>query len=172
MITLENKKLHDLIVTKDSIVEDAREISRKIEMIEIKVKRFEEKEKKITSKVTPPKELTDRGDEVAAQIARLSDELDMIAKQINDSKLEAVPKEMKDEHLQLLKDKEGLERDRNKIALKVQKYKDKMIPILKKEIKPLLKPYEDTETVKAKDGKVLVTVFNYLDDFKAKFRHN
>lgn len=170
MIELTNKKLHDLVVLKDELVWNGRAISQTIEDKEKKVKAFEEKEKKITAKIVPPKELTDKGDSIALQIGKLSDELDAIAKQINDSKLEAVPKEMKEEHMQLLKEIEGHERDRNKIALKVQKLKDKMIPILKKEVQPLLGEYEDTETVKAKDGKVLVTVFSYLEDFKKRFK--
>lgn len=180
MIEINNKKLHDHIVAKDALVSEGRSISLKIENIDIKVKRLEDKEKIITGKVLPPKELTDRGDEVTLQISKLSDELDKIAKQINDSKLEAIPKDMKEEHLTLLKDKEVLERDRNKIALKVQKIKDKVVPLIQKEVAPLIKKeriveidmgrFDDIETAKTKDGKVIITTFNHLEDYKKKFR--
>lgn len=170
MIIIDNKRLHDYIVQKDKLVDDGRAISRQIETLEVKIKRFEDKEKKITAKIVPPVELTDKGDAMAKELERLSAELGKIADQINQSKLDAIPEEMKNEHMQLLKDKEALERDRNKIALKVQKIKDKVIPIVQKEVKPLLKEYDDIETAKVKDGKVVINTFNYLEDFKAKFK--
>jgi hypothetical protein len=172
MIEIVNKRVHDFIVAKDEQVEIGRAISREIEGIEIKIKRLEEKEKKITAKVVPPKELTDRGDELVKQITALNTELTKIANQINDSKLAAVPEEMKNEHMQLLKDKQVKERERNKVALKVQKIKDKVVPIIQKEIKPLLKnEFDDIETAKTKDGKVIINTFNHLDDFKRTFRN-
>ncbi len=170
MITLENKRLHDLIIQKDEIVERGRKISRAIDAMEMRAKEFETKEKAITAKVVPPKELTDKGDALAKEVEKMGAELTKLADQINQSKLDAIPKEMKDEHLQLLKDKEKLERDRNKVALKVQKIKDKCIPIIQKEVKPLLGEYDDIETAKTKEGKVVIATFNHLDDFKKKFR--
>lgn len=170
MIIIDNKRLHDYIVQKDKLVDDGRAISRQIETLEVKIKRFEDKEKKITAKIVPPVELTDKGDAMAKELERLSAELGKIADQINQSKLDAIPEEMKNEHMQLLKEKEELERERNKVALKVQKIKDKVIPIVQKEVKPLLKEYDDIETAKVKDGKVVINTFNYLEDFKAKFK--
>ena len=61
MITLENKKLHDLIADKDELVNSGRAISKELDIVEVKITRFEEKEKRITEKVVPPKNLTDRG---------------------------------------------------------------------------------------------------------------
>jgi len=170
MITLDNQRLHDYIVEKDAIVKAGRGISRQIEDIERRVKAFEEKEKKITAKIVPPQELVDKGDALVKQITALNTELTKIATEINDSKLSAIPKEMKDEHMALLKEKEQLERDRNKMALKVQKIKDKIIPVVQKVVKPLLKEYDDIETAQTKDGKVVIKTFNYLDDFKKKFK--
>lgn len=169
MITLENRKLHDYIVQKDELVDVGRGISRQIEAIEVKVKRFEQKEKTITAKITPPKELTDRGDEIVREVTKLQTELTKIADAINQSKLDAIPEDMKNEHLALLKEREKLERERNKIALKVQKIKDRLIPIVQKEVKPLLKEYDDIETARVKDGKVVISTFNHLEDFKSKF---
>lgn len=170
-IILENKKLYDLIVAKDSIVDEGRKISQKIEVIEKKVKVFEDKEKEITGKIVPPKELTDRGDVIVKEINRLDKELMPLIKAINDAKLEAVPIKIRDEHLQLLKDKEVLERDRNKLALKVQKIKDKLIPLIQKTVKPLLEDkYDDIETAKTKDGKVVISTYNRLEEWKQNFK--
>jgi hypothetical protein len=170
MITLDSKKIHDLLVMKDEIVDEGRIVSKKIEAIEKKAKVFEDKEKELTAKIIPPKDITDRGDVIVKQIQKLDKELADIIKEINESKLNAVPTKMKEEHLQLLKDKEVLERDRNKLALKVQKVKDKVIPLVQKEVKPLLGEYDDIETAKVKDGKVVITTFNRLEEWKANFK--
>lgn len=169
MITFENKKLHDLIVDKDTLVTEGRRISGEIDRIEIKIKRLEDKEKRITGKTNPPTELLERGEKAVAEITRLNVVLEGIVKEINDFKLAAVPPEIKAEHLELLKNREEKERDRNKIALKVQKVKDKVVPLIQKQVKPLLKEYDDVETAKTKDGMIVITTFNHLTDWKNKF---
>ncbi len=171
MIKLENKRLYKYIVDKDELVSEGRKISQQIELIEVKIKQFEAQEMKITAKVIPPKELTDRGDALAKQMEEMGNELNKIAHQINTSKLDAVPKDIKDAHMELLKKKEGLERERNKVALKVQKIKDKVVPIIQKEVKPLLKDeFDDIETAKPKDGYIAIETFNRLEDWKKQFR--
>lgn len=171
MITIENKKLHDGIVSKDVLVTEGRKISQQIDILDAKIKQFENKEKRITGKVTPPKELTDKGDAIAKQMEELGNQLNEIARQINQSKLDAIPKEIKDAHFKLLEEKEKLERERNKVALKVQKIKDRLVPLIKKLVIPLLKDqYDDIETAKIKDGKVIIETFNYLEEWKKKFR--
>jgi seryl-tRNA synthetase len=179
-LVIDNKKLHDLIVKKDELVFAGRKISGEIEVIEAKCKRFEEKEKKITAKVEIPKELFEKGEELTKQMTKVENELNEIGKKIHDMKLEAVPKEIKEEHLSLLREKEVKERDRNKIALKVQKIKDKLIPIVQREVKPLLQakrivevdlgPYDDIQTAKTKEGKVVIETYNRLEDFQKTFR--
>ncbi len=170
MIEIENKKLHDWIVDKDVQVQKGRAISRTIESLDVKIKRFEDKEKKITMKVIPPQELTDRGEEIVKTVQTLDEELNVIIAKINAAKLEAVPVDMKHDHMALLKEREKLERDRNKVALKVQKIKDRCVPVIQKEVKPLLGEYEDIETAKIKDGKVVIATFDRLEDFKKTFR--
>lgn len=170
MIKLTNKRVHDYIVQKDELVTQGRAISKKIDDIERKTKRLEDQEKRITAKVIPPKEITDRGDALVKEVQALDKELGELVQKINDSKLAAVPSTMRDEHLALLKEKEQLERDRNKIALKVQKVKDRLIPIIQKEVKPLLGDYDDIETAKAVNGEVHIATFNHLEDWKAKFK--
>lgn len=169
MIEIENKRVHDFIVAKDELVNEGRKLSRQLEDLEVKIVRLENKEKKLTAKAALPKELTDRGDELAKQAMAISDELDKVGKEIHDTKLATIPQEIKEEHIGYLKDREKLERERNKIALKVQKIKDKIIPTIQREVKPLLGEYDDIETAKTKDGKVIITIFNYLEDFKKRF---
>lgn len=180
MITINNKKLTDWIVMKDELVTKGRSISKEIEKIEKKTHTFELMEKRLTGKIVPPKDLTDRGDAIVKEVTKLQTELTKIANEINKSKLDAVPEKMKNEHLQLLKDKEVLERDRNKVALKVQKIKDRIVPLVQKEVKPLIcaekiqmvdiGKFDDIETAKVKDGEVVISTFNHLTDFMAKFK--
>lgn len=169
MIILDNKKLHDLIATKDELVKGGRKISSELETIEFKINKLQNKEKKITGNCQP-KELLTKGEIARLEMERAMKAFDAIAKEIHDAKLEAIPKDMKDEHFALMEKREKLETERNKVALKIQKIKDKLIPMLKKEITPHLKEFDDTETVEIKDGKVYVKTFNHLDDFKARFK--
>ena len=170
MIELENKKIYDFIVQKDLLVDEGRKISREMEAMDVKIKRFEEKEKRITSKVKLPPDLEKRGDAIVKEIEALDREMSKLLKKINDAKLEAIPKDMKEQHVQLLKEREIKERDRNKIALKVQKLKDKVVPVIQKDVKPLLGEYEDIETAKVKDGKIVITTFSHLEEWKSKFK--
>lgn len=169
MIIIDNKKLHDLIATKDELVKGGRKISSELETIEFKINKIQNKEKKITGNCEP-KELLTKGEIARLEMERAMKAFDKIAAEIKQTKLDAIPKEMKEEHFALMATREKLENDRNKIALKIQKIKDKLIPMLKKEIKPHLKEFDDTETVEIKDGKVHVKTFNHLDDFKARFK--
>jgi predicted nucleic acid-binding Zn-ribbon protein len=170
MITLNDKRLHDYIVDKDTLVFAGRKISGQIDEVEKKIAVFEKKEKEITGKTEPKKELKDEGDKLAKSIESTMKRLEEIGNIIQQQKLDAIPKEMKEEHQALMKEREKLERDRNKIALKVQKIKDVLVPLVQKACRPLLKEYEDIETAKAKDGKVVINTFNHLDDWKRKFK--
>lgn len=170
MITLENKKLYDLIVSKDALVDVGRKISQELEGLEVKIKDFEEKEKKITAEVIPSPSLKEEGDKIAKSIEGSLATLEKIGRQIEEEKLAAIPPEMKRDHQDLIKQREVLERERNKVALKVQKIKDKAVPLIRKEVKPLLGEYDDIETAKTKGGKVVIVTFNHLEDFKSKFK--
>lgn len=170
-IILDNKKLYNFISEKDKLVMSGRQISKNIEGLEVKIKRYETMEKRITAKVIPPKELTDKGDEIVKQVIALNEKLEKIAKEINQSKLDAISEKIKVEHHALMTEREKLERERNKIALKVQKIKDKIIPLIRKEVKPLLKdPFDDIETAQIKEDKVVVDTFNHIEEFKKKFK--
>jgi hypothetical protein len=179
MITLENKRLADWLTQRDELVSQGRKVSQKIEEVEIKIKRFEEREKKLTAKVIPPKELVEKGEELVKKVNEMSKELGIIADQINQSKLDVVPKKMKDDHQQLFRDREALEKERNKIFLKAQKIKDRIIPLVQKEVKPLIGQermetidvgrFDDIETSKIVDGKVTIETYNRLHDFMLKF---
>jgi septal ring factor EnvC (AmiA/AmiB activator) len=170
MIQLENKKLVEILKMRDVEIKNVQKIMKELHMVEIKIKRLEEKEKVITGKTVPPKELTDRGEKLIGQMKELDAEIVKITEEITKMKLDAVPKDIKEAHEALMKEREQLERDRNKVALKIQKYRDKYIPLIRKEVKPLLKDYEDIETVRLKGDSVVIPVIDRLEEFKRHFR--
>lgn len=170
MLKIQNKKIHDFIVMKDELVTKGRAITADIEAVEKKIKACENKEKEITGKIEPDPELKAEGDRLVGIFNETMKKIEEIGNKIEAKKMEAIPKELIDEHKEFLKEKEQLERERNKIALKVQKTKDRVIPIIQKEVKPHLKEYDDIETATVKDGEVLITTFNHLDDWKRKFK--
>jgi len=166
---LYNKKIHSLLTQKDELVKEGRAVSKKLEKLEAKILDCENKEKDITAKVQP-KELGDKAEELKAKINEMIKEFEKVAGEITQEKLAGIPKDLEKKHKELLADKEKLERERNKIALKVQKVKDRVVPLIKKEVEPQLKEYEDIETAVVKGGLVEVTTFSHLEEFKAQFK--
>lgn len=171
MIEITNPIIAKHLRDKDKYVTEGRKISREIETIETKIKSYENKEKAITAKVKPDPELQAKGDKLAEEVNAKIGELNKIGKQIEAMKLAAIPADMKAEHMALLKQKEERERDRNKVALKIQKIKDRIVPMIQKIVKPLLKDeYDDIETAKLQGDKITIQTFNHLADYKSKFR--
>ena len=168
-MTLDNKKIHDLIVEKDLLVTEGRKISGILDQIEKDILKIQEQERKITAKVKVDA-LQKKGNALNDECQKKFEELQRVIAEIEEIRLDAIPKEIKDKHMEMMKEREKCERDRNKIFLKVQKIKDKVIPLIQKHVKPLLNPYDDIETAKTKDGKVIINTFNHLEEFKAKFK--
>lgn len=169
MIKLKDKKIVDLITGKDKAIDEGIAVSTELARIEKEIISYENKEKDITSKVNVG-ELKERGERLNKECQEKFDELQKVIKQIEILRLSHIPVDMKEAHTALMKKREALERERNKLALKVQKFKDKLIPMIQKAVKPLLKEFDDIETAKVKDGEVIITSFNHLEDFKRKFK--
>lgn len=165
-IEIENKKLFDWIKLKDDLVDEGRAITVLMEKQEKIVKQCENEEKRITGAVPADEKLKEEGDKLVVLFNETMKKLDEIGSKIEAKKLEAIPKTLLAKHKVALKENESLERERNKIALKIQKVKDRIIPLVQKEVKPLLNDYDDIETAKTgKNGVVIVETFNYLDQF-------
>lgn len=179
MIEIESKKIAELITAKDDLVTEGRKITGQMEDLEKKVHKCEDKEKAITAKEKPDETLKAEGDALVEVFNNTLKRLEEVGQAIEKKKMDAIPKELIDEHKGYLKEIEKLERDRNKIALKVQKIKDRVIPLIQKEVVPKfvkrevtvdMSKFDDIETAKVKDGKVVIHTFNHLDDWKRKFK--
>ncbi len=148
-----------------------RKKSVDMEVLEVKIQKYQDKEKAITAKVDV-KELIAKGNKLNETLNSIMDELEAVAKEMEKTRLAAIPEDMKKEHYALMAERERAERDRNKIFLKVQKIKDKAVPRIKKILTPLLQEYEDIETVVPgkSEGELNVDVFNHLEQWKTAFK--
>jgi predicted nucleic acid-binding Zn-ribbon protein len=169
MITIDDKKLVKYLTDKDKLVNEGIATSKEIEKIELKIEKCETKEKEITAKIKP-KKLGDEAEALKQQINDLIKKFEKVAGDITKEKLAGIPKKLEKEHKDLLKLKEKKERERNKIALKVQKIKDRAIPIIQKAAKPQLKEYEDIETATVRNGFVKVKTYSRLEEWKEAFK--
>lgn len=168
-IKLDNAKLKNLLVEQGALIIVGRQKSEEIEVLEKELsdldKRIQEEEKKVNIDDLHEKEkgLTDR-------VNACVEEMNLIKKEIYDRMVAQVPPELHEKYDTLKKQKEGIETERNKIALKAQKYKDKIIPLGRKIMKPLLEDkYEDYDSIKLENGEIVATVFNHLNDFETNF---
>jgi predicted nucleic acid-binding Zn-ribbon protein len=168
-IKIDDKRVLKLLEEKEVLVKSGRRISDEILRMETKITDCETKEKKITAQ-HQHKEMGDKAEALKAQINKLVKEFEKVASDITLDKLAAIPKDLEKTHRDLMKAKEEKERERNKIALKVQKIKDRVIPMIKKHVTPHLAEYEDIQNVEVKKGEVVASVYSALDEWKESYR--
>lgn len=168
-IKLENEELKNLIIEKSKLVEEGRARSVEIEKLEIEMTETEEllkaEEKKVDLKEFQKKEKA-----ISKRMEKCIKDIDAIKLAIYAKIKAETPQELRDKYDIANKQKEEKETERNKIALAAQKYNDKIIPLSRDLIKPLLKDeYEDNDSIMVKDGELVVSIFSHLDDFKTNF---
>jgi len=171
VIKIENAKLADLITKKSDLVKIGRGVSEEIEalekeMAEIDVK-LQKEEKKVDIKdiLKKEKELTKEVDKAIKLMKEYKQEIfERMTKQ--------VPQELRDKYKELEDAKEKKETERNKMALKAQKYNDKIIPLGRKVMKPFLADmYEDFDSLALEDGEIVASIFSHMNDFKVGFKN-
>lgn len=80
-------------------------------------------------------------------------------------------KDLFEQGLKLTEQIEELDAKRNTIAMLAQKIKDKMMPIVDRDIKPTLKEFEVLDTIKLNDdGEVEIIVTDAVEEFKKNFK--
>lgn len=169
-VTIENEKLKKLLVQKGELIETGRAKSEEIEkvekeMAEIDVK-LQEEEKKIDVK-----DLEEKSKTISAKMDEAIKEMEAVRQEIYDRMIKQVPPELHTEYDKLKKKKEVLETERNKMALKAQKYNDKIIPIGREMMKPFLQDqFEDYDSLYLDGGEIVATIFSHLADFKNNFK--
>ena len=169
-IKLEDKKLLKLLTEKGDLIDIGRGISDKIESYEKEMEEVdllvqaEEKKVNIDDLVEKEKEISER-------VQKCIDDMNAVKKVIYARMSKEVDPELHNRYETLKKTKEDAEEERNKIAIKAQKYNDKIIPLTRKLMTPFLEDkYDDYETIKIEDGEIVATIFNHLEDFKENFK--
>lgn len=170
IITIVNKQIRDLLTLKEEEVKKGRKSSGRLEIIERKIEENKKKQRKHTE-ACEPKEVIARGDALKNKIEAELKELEEIGNEVQALKIAAIPQRLKDEYEALKKERDAEEETRNKHALKVQKIKDKVIPMIQKEAAPhITNEYDDIESAQIRGEKILVRLFNHLEDWKKSFQ--
>ena len=169
-VTIENDKLKNLMLEKSKLVDIGRAKSTEIEEIEKQMAetdvKIQEEEKKVNID-----DLLEKEKVISAKVDEAIKEMNVIKQEIYDRMMAQTPPELRSHHEELTKKKEDLETERNKIALKAQKYNDKIIPISREMMKPFLTDqYEDYDSLYLEDGEIVATIFSHLADFKTNFK--
>lgn len=80
-------------------------------------------------------------------------------------------KDLFDKGIKLTEDIEKLDAERNTVAMLSQKIKDKMMPIVDKEIKPNLKEFDVLDSIRlTNDDEVEVVIIDAIEEFKKNFK--
>lgn len=169
-IQIEHPKLKELIIKKGELVTRGRGVSEEIEQVE---KEMEEADKAVQAEEAKVDitDLNDKAKAIGAKVDEAIKEMQGVKQEIFDRMMAQTPPELRTKYDELRKKKEDLETERNKIALKAQKFNDKIIPLGREMMKPFLQDqYEDYDSLYIEDGKVVATIFSHLADFKNNFK--
>lgn len=168
-VTISDSKLTKLLKEKAEMVLEGRSISEDIDE--------KEKEMDIIDKEVQAVEASVEVADLRAEAEVLTKEFNAIMTKMEDNQKkvrerlhEIVPQEMKDKYDSKKKEKEELENKRNKIALRIQKWNDRIIPMARKVMATFIQnEYEDYDTLRIENGEVVGTIFNHFEDWKRAF---
>jgi len=169
-ITLDSPKLTELLTTVNDLVLEGREVSQEIVEQEEIMATANEEMVKIEAAVDIT-DIDDRAKDFIDRAHKVQEEQLELEKEIHERCKAAVPQELKDKYDNAKKLKEDKEIERNKIGLKIQKFKDKTIPLARKLMKPHLQDeFDDYDGVVLENGELSGTIFNHLRDWKEKWK--
>lgn len=168
-VVLEDSKLERLVKEKSDMVLDGRKIS---EEIDFKQQEMDEIDKQVqeVEKTVNISDLKVEADKLTEEFNAVMSKMNEINGKIRERLNQIVPQELKDKYDNKKKEREELESNRNKIALKIQKWNDKIIPLARKVMKVFIQDeYEDYDSLRLENEKVVGTIFNHLEDWKKTF---
>jgi len=172
IIKLNNDKLKKLLTEKSELVNIGRAKSEEIEIKEKEMQDIDDQLKEI-EKAIDITDLQEKTKPIVERMEQCIKEMKDIEEEIKARLKEKSPTELIEKYDTIKKEKEEMETERNKIALKAQKYNSKIIPLGQKLMKPFIEDeYEDYETIKIEDGELVATIFSHINDFKINFKKN
>lgn len=169
-VQIENAKLKTLLQKKGELIEIGRAKSAEIEQLE---KDMEETDKLVQAeeKKVDISDIYEKQKVVGAKVDEAIKEMNELRKEIFDRMIKQVPAELHTKYDTLKKKKEELETERNRVALKAQKFNDKIIPLGREMMKPFLTDqFDDFDSIQLVDGEIQATIFNHLVDFRNNFK--
>lgn len=168
-ITLENDKLKKLLTEKAELITTGRAKSVEIEKLEAEMEILDNQMKEVQKSVDIS-DLKEKGNLISERMEVCIKEMKDLETEINTRLKEKSPTELIEKYDTTKTQKEELETERNKLALKAQKFNGKIIPLGQKAMKPFLEnKYEDFETIQIENGELVATIFSHLNDFEVNF---
>lgn len=169
-VTIESNKLKELLTKKGELIKVGRAKTDEIEQLEKDMEATDQEVQAEEKKVSID-DLLEREKVETKIVEECIAKMKVIKQEIYDRMIAQVPKELHVKYDEIKKKKEELEEERNKIALKAQKYNDKIIPMAKELMKPFLEDqYDDYDTLQLQGDEIVATIFNHLNDFKTNFK--
>ena len=168
-VEIDNPKLIRLVEEKAAMVLEGRKVSEDIEATEEEMNKIDLEVQAIEATVEAG-DLKKEAEELTKEFNAVMAKMENNQKELRRRLHEIVPQEKKDQYDALKKTKDEFEQKRNKIALKISKWNDKIIPLARKIMKVFIKnEYEDYDSLRMENGKVVGTIFNHLEDWKKQF---
>lgn len=170
-ITIKNPNLKKLLEEKGKFIRMGIAKSKEMEEAEKEMEEIDKKIQEFEATVNID-DLHEKEKEVTADVEDAIVKMDVIKREIYERMKKNTPQELYTHYDELVKLKEKAESDRNKLAIKAQKYNERMIPLSKQIMSPYLEnEYDDFNTIKLEDGVVVAEVFNHLDEWKTNFKN-
>lgn len=170
IVQISNEKLKKLLEQKGELIVVGRATSEEIELID---KEMDETDKLIQAEEAKV-DISDIDVKQRATGERVDEaikEMNALKQEIYERMMAQTTPELRTKYDELKKKKDELETQRNKVALKAQKYNDKIIPIAREMMKPFLQDqFEDYDSLQLEGEEIVATIFSHLNDFKTNFK--
>ena len=168
-ISIDNPKLTKLITEKEELILNGRAKSMEIDALEADMDAIE-KELIEAERAVDISEFKLEAEELTKQYNELMAKMEDVNTRTRAKMMAGTSDELRTKYDTVKKQKEEFELERNKIALKAQQKSDKIIPLARKEMKKFIESeYEDYDSLRMENGKVVGTIFNHLEDWKKAF---
>lgn len=169
-VTLESDKLKALLQEKTDLVLHGRELSQQIEDCERDMAAIDA-EIQEHEKVVDVEDIRLKMKEVTEAMHAVMTQMEVLKGELRDRLKAKVPETFYEQYEALEVKKKQLEGDRNKLALKVQKKNDKIIPMGRKLMAPYIQDeYEDYDTLRLEGGQIIATIFSHMQSFIEHFK--
>lgn len=174
IIKVNDPKLLQLEQEKGKFIEEGRKISEQIEVVELEMGKIDTRLQKEEAKVDINDLKVKQADltkQMADALTYFTAEIKKAQQEIFDRMAGKTDPALREQHKILQKQKEDLETERNKKALKAQKFKDRIIPLAQKLLRPHLQnDYEDFYDIRLENGEMIGTIFSHLDEFEKTYK--